>query len=1071
MPAWLAVAALVLATGVLPVTAHAAQFEPALFSGMHWRNIGPYVAGREVAVAGVPSEPNVFYFGAVDGGVWKTTNAGWTWTPIFDHEPIASIGAIAVAPSNPDIIYVGTGEADPRSEVSHGDGMYKSADGGKTWTHIGLDRSMHIGTIIVDPHDPNRLFVAVLGNIYAATPERGIYRSTNGGKTWQKVLFKNANVGGMDLAFDPRNSQIVYATLWATRRPPWSVYPPSNQPGAGIYKSTDGGTTWRQLTQGLPNVGVGKIGIAVTPSNPDRVYAIVDAKQGGLYRSDDAGATWKRMGHAARIWERAWYFGRVTVDPKHENTLYLMNTSVYKSTDGGASFIAWKGAPSGNDYHELWIDPNDPGRMALSSDMLGTVISVDGGKIWSTWNNQPTAQYYHVYASNRYPFWVGGAVQDTGGHSIASTVPNGRITYRYWRPTCTGGESNQVAADPLSVAELYGTGYGGGPSKCNMLTGTNEDISPLIAYPDMTFRHDWTVPVTFSMANKHAFYFANQFLWQTTDGGNTWKKISPDLSREHPGVPSNLDPATAADTTYDQQALGPRWGVIYTIAPSPLQADTIWVGSDDGLIWVTRDDGGHWSNVTPPGVTAWSKVIMLDASHFNADTAYTAIDRHRLNDFGPHVYRTRDDGKTWQQIDNGLPPDAYVQAVKQDPKRKGLLWAGTSVGVYVSFDAGELWQPLRLNMPVVEVRDFAFKDNSVAIATFGRSLWVLDDLSPLRQLNATIAQSPAYLYKPETALLPIGSSGLGLGDNLAAAADMDPIQIWSGEPRMKGAIIDYYLKASAKGPVTLDILDAQGKVIRQYSSVTQSPQPNPKNLPFPAVWVKPPAALSDGAGMHRFAWDFKAIPPGKPAATGMAAFFGGSGHTVVPGQYTVRLTVDGKNYSQPLTAKLPNPMQPALTGVHFDAAAAHAQLQLFDRIQALQSKVTAAEHAAGQLRKQLAARETKATGTLADSIKSLDKQARAIQGFAATPAPDTSGEGAAQPTYNSLKGLATSLRIQASALQQGGMGPPRQAVITGFDKTRETANATLAAWSKLHTSDVQRLNAQLHAAGLRTLGQ
>lgn len=1051
--------------------AGAAQFSPALFSGMQWRNIGPFHAGRTVAAAGVPSEPNVFYIGAVDGGVWKTTDAGWTWKPIFDDEPTPSIGAIAVAPSNPDIIYVGTGEADPRSEMSYGDGMYKSTNAGKTWTHIGLDKTMQIGAIIVDPHNPNRLFVAALGNIYAASPERGIYRSTDGGQTWQKVLFKNENVGGIGLAFDPGNSQIVYASLWATRRPPWSVYPSSIGPGSGIFKSTDGGSTWTQLTKGLPAEGVGKIGIAVAPSDPNRVYAIIGTKTpqqgGGLYRSDDAGASWKLADSDPRIWGRQWYFGHVTVDPKNENTLYVMNVTIYRSTNGGTDFEAWKGNSGGNDYKELWINPNDTDRMLSTSDMLGGVVTVDGGKIWSTWNNQPTGQYYGVYADNQSPFWVGGAMQDSGGHSVASDVANGRITYSDVKGTCTGGESDQVAADPLSVAELYGSGFGG-PTKCNMLTGASESISPLLAYPDTTFRHGWTVPVAFSMANKHAFYYGTQFLFQTTDGGQTWQKISPDLSRENPGIPSNLDPATAADTTYAQQTLGPRWGFIYAIAPSPLQADTIWVGTDDGQIWVTHDDGQHWSNVTPKSVSAWSKVIMISVSHFDANTAYAAIDRHRLNDFAPHILRTTDGGKTWQEVDSGLPAKGFAEAVKQDPVRKGMLWAGTQFGVYVSFDRGERWQSLRLNMPPVEIRDFAFKDNSVAIATFGRGLWVLDDLSPLREVNSDIAGSSAYLFKPEAAALQPGLRGFGGHTDLAAAADMDVLDIWSGEPRMKGAIIDYYLRSKASGPVTLEILDAKGEVIRQYSSATKYQAPNPKSLTVPPVWITPPAALLATAGMHRFAWDMRAVSPGAPAATGIAAFFGGGGHQVLPGQYTVRLTVDGHHYEQPLTVT-PPAVTPAPRVVKYDEANKQAQLQLLGQIQAVQAKVMSAERDAGQLRAQLASLSQRASGATATAVKALDEKARDIQGFSEPPAPDSSGEGAATPTYNSLRGLASTLQGLGFALQLGGSAPPKQAIVTGLDKTRKTADATLAAWDQLKQQDVAQLNAELSKARLPTI--
>jgi photosystem II stability/assembly factor-like uncharacterized protein len=1038
---------------------HAGPINPALFSGMHWRNIGPYRAGRAVAVAGVPGQSNVFYFGAVDGGVWKTVDAGWQWKPIFDNEPVASIGAIAVAPSHPDIVYVGTGEADPRSQVSYGDGVYKSTDAGRTWEHIGLDMSVHIGAVIVDPRDPNRIFVAALGNLYAANTERGVYRSLDGGHSWQKVLYKGADVGAIGLAFDPGNAQIVYATLWATRRPPWSVYPPSNGPGAGIYKSTDGGTTWTQLTQGLPTRGVGNIGIAVAPTDPNRLYAIVDAKKGGLYRSDDAGATWKVMDGEARIWGRGWYFDRVTVDPKNENRLYVMNTSTYRSSDGGKTFEAIKGAPGGDDYHELWINPNDPDRMVLSSDQ-GTIVSVDGARSWSTWNNQPTGQYYGVTIDNQRPFWVHGPMQDSGGHSAASDVMRGRVTYQYWEHTCTGGESNDVAADPMSDSELYGTGFGGGASRCNMLTGTSQSISPLLAYPGEVFRHDWTIPVAFSLANPHAFYIANQYLWQTTDGGKTWEKISPDLSREHPGIPPNLDPTTAADTTYDQRTAGPRWGVIYTIAPSPLRADTLWAGTDDGLIWVTRDDGKHWRNVTPKSVTPWSKIIMVDASHFDADTAYAAIDRHRLNDYTPHLLRTRDGGKTWGEVDDGLPSNAYVQAIRQDPGRKGMLWAGTSVGVYVSFDQGDHWQSLRLNMPLVEIRDFAFHDNSVAIATFGRSLWVLDDLDPLRQMDERIADSPGYLFKPEPAMLQVGGSGFDRGTGLAAATDMDPIEVWSGEPRTKGAIIDYYLKSAARGPITLDILDAAGKVVRHYSSATKLPEPSPGKMDVPAVWRAIPAALPAKEGMHRFAWDLRVVSSGGPMPTGPASRFGGGGHAALPGRYTVRLTVDRTTYDQPMTVSAPS-------GAKYNEADMNAQVRMLDRIQALQIKVEAAEHEAEQVNMELAALKVHAQGGVASSIATVEKRVLHLQGYAAPPDPDTSGEGGATPAYDSLKGLDATIAAMSMSAQQQGMGPPAQALVTGVDKTEKTAEAALAAWGNLKARDLERLDAQLRKAHLQ----
>lgn len=1062
-----ALAAAMLFTGLPPAPLHAASFAPALYSGLHWRHIGPFQAGRTTAVAGVPGQPNVFYMGAVDGGVWKTVNAGWTWKPIFDEQPIASIGAIAVAPSDANVIYVGTGEADPRSQISYGNGMYKSTDAGKTWTHIGLGKTRHIGFIVVDPHDPNRLFVAALGNLYAANPERGVYESNDGGASWSRVLFKNADTGAIDLAFDPRDPQTIYAALWQVRRPPWVVYPPANGPGSGLYKSTDGGATWKQLGHGLPTADVGRIGVAVAPGNPDRVYAIVDAKAGGLYRSDDAGATWARTDDDPRIWGRQWYFGHLTVDPKDQDTLYVMNTTTYRSTDGGANFVAWKGAPSGNDYRQLWINPDDSDIMGLSSDMLGVVITLDGGKTWSSWNNQPTSQFYHVYADNQYPYWVGGAVQDTGGHAVASDVATGRLTYRDRGSACTGGESNQVVVDPLSVAELYGLGFGG-PVKCNNLTGASEDISPLLAYPETVFRHPWTTPVAFSMADKHAFYFANQFMWKTDDGGDTWRKFSPDLSRQHPGIPTNLGAVAAADTTYEQRTLGPRWGVIYSIAPSPLEAGTVWAGTDDGLIWVTRDDGKHWNDVTPKPLTAWSKVIMMDASHFDAGTAYAGVDRHRLDDYTPHVFRTRDGGKSWQEVDDGLPTDAYVQAVKQDPGRRGMLWAGTSVGVYVSFDEGDHWQSLRLNMPVVEIRDFAFKDDAVAIATFGRGLWVLDDLSPLHELDAGVAAASVHLFKPEAAHLPQPHTGFAMGTSLAVAADIDPLDIWSGEPRAKGAFIDYYLKADAAGPVTLEVLDADGKVVRRYSSSATQPAPDPKALSFPAGWIRAPAPLLATAGMHRFAWDLRVVPPGTPPATGMLAFLGGSGHEAIPGTYTVKLTVDGQSQVQPLSLNPPVEVKHE-QAVPYDAASKLAQIQLLGSIQELQSRVGDAARAAARLRQQLGTLEGQVGGSLASSIKALDAKAKEVYGYAPPPSPRASGVGDGAPAWDSLQGLGTTLSGLAFAAQQGGMRPPKQALVTGVDKTGRAADATLAKWNELAAKEIPALDARLQKAGLPPL--
>src|SRR2546426_11278511 len=642
----IAIVTLIVGGELLPVQRATAQqqYDASLYSELRWRNIGPFRGGRVNAVSGVPGQPTTFYFGSVGGGVWKTANSGRTWTPVFDSQPAASIGAIGVAPSNTNIIYVGTGEPDMRDSIAFGDGMYKSIDGGKTWEHLGLDNTRQIGRVIVDPKNPNVVFVAVLGHAYGPSSDRGVYRSRDGGATWQKVLFKNDDVGAIDLAFDPTNSQIVYATLWNVRRPPWFIYAPANGPGAGIFKSSDGGTTWKEMDQGIPSEGRGHIGIAVAPTNRNRVYAIVDAKEGGLFVSNDAGATWARTSGDNRIWGRGWYFCKVTVDPKNADTVYIMNTSVYRSTDAGKTWTAIKGAPGGDDYHQLWIYPDDPNRMIVGSDQ-GAIVTVDGAETWSSWYNQSTAQLYHVAADYRFPYWATGPQQDSGAISVPSRSGHSEISMHDWTGACAGGESGYTAPDPLHPEILFG----GTVTRCNVATGETRNVSPEAGGRSM-YRHAWTQPLVFSPADPHALYYANQFLYKTTNGGESWVQISQDLTREDPGVTPNLNEAAAADAPAEK-----RRGVIYTIAPSPLRASMIWIGTDDGLVQLTNDDGKNWQNVTPPAMTSWSKVVMIEASHFNVNEAYAATERHQLEDYDPHIYRTRDAGKTWTEITNGLP--------------------------------------------------------------------------------------------------------------------------------------------------------------------------------------------------------------------------------------------------------------------------------------------------------------------------------------------------------------------------------------------------------------------------------
>src|SRR5689334_15111462 len=751
----LAIAALML---VVVPTIVGQQYDQSLYSGLHWRMIGPFRAGRTNAVSGVVGQPDTFYTGAVGGGVWKTTNSGRTWMPIFDSASSASIGAIAVAPSNPNVVYVGTGEADMRDSIQFGDGVYKSTDAGKTWKHIGLENTKQIGRIIVDPKNPNLVFVAVLGNAYASSPDRGVYRSKDGGATWQKVLFKNEDVGAIDLNFDPTNSQTIYAGMWSVRRPPWFIYTPANGPGGGIFESTDGGTTWKEIDEGIPVEGRGRIGISVSPANHNRIYAVVDAfvndkdhpedatktkKSGGVFRSDDAGATWTRLSSDERLWGRGWYFEKITADPKNADQVYLMNTSTYRSSDGGKTWKAIKGDPTGDDFHQLWINPDDPKRMALASDQ-GTIVSVDGAETWSSWYNQATAQIYHVAPDYRFPYWVTGAQQDSGAVGTPSRSNHSEISNRDWEGLCAGGESGYTAPDPLHPEILFG----GTVSRCNVLTGETKNVSPERSGTAGQYRHAWTQPLVFSKADRHALYYANQFLYKTTNGGESWTQISADMTREDPGVPANLNEAAAADAPPEK-----RRGVIYTIAPSPLRASMIWIGTDDGLVQLTNDDGKTWQNGTPPAMTSWSKVVMIEASHYDVNEAFAAVERHQLGDYEPHIYRTLDTGKTWKEITGGLPAGIYVQTVKEDPERRGLLFTGTERSVFVSFDDGDRWQSLQLNLPPASMRDLEVHRDDLIVATHGRGFWVIDNMNLLRQLSDEVTRANAFLFQPPEAIL------------------------------------------------------------------------------------------------------------------------------------------------------------------------------------------------------------------------------------------------------------------------------------------------------------------------------
>ncbi len=1017
----------------------AVQFDSSLFSGLRWRLVGPFRAGRVLAVTGVPGNPNLFYFGAVGGGVWKSTDAGRVWSPIFDGQPIASIGAIAVASSDANVIYVGSGEADMRSDISYGNGMYKTTDAGRTWTHTGLEDSRQIGRILVDPHDANRVFVAALGHAYGPNPERGVFRSTDGGTTWQKVLYRDDNTGAIDLAFDPQDARTIYAALWQTRRPPWSIYPPSNGPGSGLYKSTDGGDTWKHLEgNGLPSDGLGRIGIAVARTNPGRIYLVVDAKEGGLYRSDDAGRNWRRVNGEPRIWGRGWYFCGVTVDPGDPDTVYVANTSLYRSHDGGRSFTAIKGAPGGDDYHDLWVNPDDPQRMILSSDQ-GAIVSVDGARTWSSWYNQPTGQFYHVVTDNRFPYWIYGAQQDSGAAGTASRSGHRGIGSRDWTPIAAGGEAGYVAPDPLHPGIIYG----GTVSRTDLQTGENENISPLVTHPGQ-YRRTWTLPLVFSPLDPHQLYFGTQVLFRTSDGGRTWKVMSPDLSRENPGVPPNLDAATAADAPD-----AARRGVIYTIAPSPVRPGEVWIGTDDGLIQVTRDDGKTWQNVTPPGLTPWSKIGLIDAARQDADTVYAAVDRHRLEDYRPCIYRTHDGGKTWIKIARGIPDGSYVNVVRADPVRKGLLYAGTETGVFVSFNDGDEWQPLQLNLPNASVRDLVIHGNDVVIATHGRAFWVLDDVTPLRQLDEQIGRADAWLFQPQEAwrVRPGSDDGTPL-----------PPEEPAGENPPDGAMIDYYLRSHSSGPVVIEILDREEKVVRRYSSADQVPGINPDTLNIPAFWVQPPRPLPAGPGMHRFLWDLHY--EGVPGA--IRGRFGAGGPWAPPGQYTVKLTVNGRSYVQPLTVK----MDPRVKTPPADLL---KQFELAQQINSVLSRIARTSREANPLQQGMKAlrQKIKSSPALESVLAELGRKMDAIAG---TPPADAGGF-----SINEFDADQTSLRYLSRAL--GGLEAlvesadvaPGSDAAAAFQNLHRQAENTFAQWDQVKTKELPRLNDLLRQANLPQL--
>ena len=1007
--------------------ARAVEFD----SILRWRNIGPYRGGRTRAICGVPSQPNVFYMAPVNGGVFKSIDYGRTWQPIFDDQPTASIGALAVSISDSNVVYVGSGEGLHRPDLSVGDGVYKSTDAGKTWMHLGLRDGQQIAQLAIDPKNPDRLFVAVAGHPYGPNEERGIYRSVDGGKTFQKVLHRDENVGASDVQIDPGNPQVVYAGLWESREGPWEngVF---NGDGGGIFKSTDGGKTWRQLTKGLPS-NIVQANIAIALSAPKTLLAAVRTKTiAKLYRSDDAGETWSGTTDDPRpgLGIGGGDLPVVRFDPKNPQIVYSASVVCWKSTDGGKTWDGWRGAPGGDDYQNVWINPNNPDIILLGSDQ-GAIVTVNGGKTWSSWYNQSTAQLYHVSADNTFPYRLYSGQQESGSVGIKSRGDDGEITFRDWKPVAAE-EYGYVVADPLDPDIIIG----GKLTRFDRRTGQAQNILPVPVQTE-DFRMLRTEPVVFSPLDPHLLFFAGNTLWQTRDRGDHWEKISPDLSR-----PNYELPASIGKYKEDATKQARRRGVIYTVAPSPLDASRIWCGTDDGLIHLTTDGGKTWTNVTPASVSAWQKISLIEAGHFDANTAYAAVNTMRIDDLRPHIFATHDGGKTWIEITNGIPAGQIVNAVREDPERKGLLFAGAEKGVYVSFDDGANWESLRLNLPASSVRDLIIKNDDLIVATHGRGFWILDNITSLRQLNTN--QREDLLFKPQTALR--------VRANLNTDTPLPPDEP-SGENPPDGAMIDYFLSKDARGPVTIEIKDGKGQSVRKYSSADAPLKPNPKRLKIPSYWIRPPQSVSTKAGMRRFLWDmhYTPVPDVEPefpiSATYRNTAPEATSPLVAPGDYTVTLTANGKTFSRPLTVA----MDPR---VKTSAADLQEQFDLSWKLYQLRLRLAPIGKRFDNIAEQLTKLKARAAER-PDVTQKLEVFAQTLMKFG-PPHPRPG----APPSLFVLESTTRLFNEIESA-----DAAPIAAVKAAVADLETKVGPMMDAWHKLLESDLPALNQQLKQAG------
>ncbi len=1035
---------------LLPIMFHLlfSQVDPSMYQSMKWRMIGPHRGGRTVAAVGVPSQPNVFYIGVNNGGVWRTSDYGRTWSPIFDDQSSGSIGTMAVAPSDPDILYVGSGEGLQRPDLSVGDGMFKSVDGGKTWKYCGLGDAQQIGSIIIDPKDPNRVFVAALGHPYGANEERGVFRTTDGGTTWQKIFYKDENTGAIALAFDPKSSQVIYADLWSARQGPWENGAWQGKT-SGLFKSIDGGNTWRQLTKGLPTVeeGLGRIGFCVAPSDSARIFTTVDApKLGGIYRSDDAGESWTLVNSDGRLWGRGSDFAEIKVDPKNKEIVYVANVGAHKSTDGGKSWRQFKGAPGGDDYHGIWINPDNSDIILLTADQ-GAVVTVNGGASWSSWYNQPTAQFYHVITDDQFPYNVYGGQQESGSAMVGSRGNDGQITYREWHPVGSD-EYGYVAPDPLNPNIVYG----GRVTRFDRTTGQVQNVAPE-AIRSGKYRVLRTMPLIFSSVDKRSLYFATNVLWKTTNGGTTWDSISSDLSREKWDVPENVGIFKSDDLKSMR-----RRGVIYAVAPSYKDVKVIWAGTDDGLVHVTWDGGKKWTNVTPPGVTSWSKISQIDAGRFDAKTAYVSVNRFKLDDLRPHIYRTHDGGKTWTEIVNGMGNSGPVNAVREDPMQKGLLIAGTEKAVYFSTDDGNHWQSLRLNMPATSIRDLVVHNDDIVVGTHGRSFWILDDVTPLRQLSAASPTAPSVLFKPQDAYR--------VRWNQYTDTPVPPDEAF-GENPPDGAIINYYLGTVAKS-LTLEVFDKTKKLVRNYSNTDADEKLDADGFPFPPYWIRPSQKLSTAKGMQRFAWDLRYAPPqGFERWLPISATFKNTaslplGPWVEPGEYIVRLTCDGNISEQRLTVKIDPRVKTSKAELRLQS---EFSMTCYSGLNKLHGKLSQCQ----SVQTSIAARMQQATGNLNDSLAALQKRASAIGGMEPGEVDIVyTSVSAAKAGEETISGTMNGLNY-LMLLMQNADAAPTSAQIASVKSQSQIAAQVIKRWDAFIASDVSKANELLKQAGLELI--